>query len=84
MRRQGITPACAGTLKIVTIKMPYDEDHPCVCRNITWVLMLILSKRGSPLRVQEHSLNFKPISEEDGITPACAGTLKTRRNQKLF
>ena len=70
----GITPACAGTFYSSRWKFSKRRDHPCVCRNILKLHLMLLEMRGSPLRVQEHCCFLFFFVCFAGITPACAGT----------
>ena len=74
----GITPACAGTTgKRRSCPLP-PEDHPRVCGNHLPCSVAACPMIGSPPRVRE------PLSEGFAchmygrITPACAGTTKSR------
>ena len=70
----GITPACAGTFNCSFYVFSFNQDHPCVCRNILTIIMPLIAELGSPLRVQEHYLYTTCSICYDRITPACAGT----------
>ena len=49
----GITPACAGSIKIHDIFLFATRDHPRVCGKYLHELMEQIERLGSPPRVRE-------------------------------
>ena len=76
----GITPACAGSIKVVGEWIDNHEDHPRVCGKYQINCCKLRTVRGSPPRVREvyvmHNVSFFKL----GITPACAGSILKKVN----
>ena len=70
----GITPACAGTTRLIVWAVKLDEDHPRVCGNHISTKRSSRSLMGSPPRVREPLGLHRHIDLCLRITPACAGT----------
>ena len=68
-----ITPACAGKSCQCYKRWSLDWDHPCVCREKVFTSVNVLSKTGSPLRVQGKVTHCVICFGMVRITPACAG-----------
>ena len=71
---RGITPACAGTTKILHRYSRLVGDHPCMCGDYEDFMEINVKVSGSPPPVR--GLLKMPEKGEagQGITPACAGT----------
>ena len=68
-----ITPACAGNRHILPLSCVYHQDHPRVCGEQSQASSQFPVNIGSPPRVRgtEFTRNFN--TQEQRITPACAG-----------
>ena len=69
----GITPACAGKTKCLTIHRPLTRDHPRVCGKNFQLTLNRLNSTGSPPRVREKLPAYIESAQQYRITPACAG-----------
>ena len=70
---QGITPACAGKRRCMTLRTPRKEDHPRVCGEKSFFRAADEHLAGSPPRVRGKGIRNTRIQHLNGITPACAG-----------
>ena len=70
----GITPARAGTTKIIRPFWPGAEDHPRSRGNNTFRRGSECATVGSPPLAREQQTYFAPCKKDGGITPARAGT----------
>ncbi len=68
-----ITPACAGKRYSGVLCAGWVEDHPRVCGEKPYPLMLMPRYRGSPPRVRGKVDGIGYDLPDAGITPACAG-----------
>ena len=68
-----ITPACAGNSYSSSSHIFLLTDHPRVCGEQSPPSKKLKCKKGSPPRVRGTDDLGVVLSEEDGITPACAG-----------
>ena len=70
---QRITPACAGKRTLLRTKMWQVWDHPRMRGEEDGLDFGALDDMGSPPHARGRVLAKLAESEEDGITPACAG-----------
>ena len=73
MRRNGITPACAGKSLISRSSRSQSKDHPRVCGEKTHCTRSSVDAQGSPPRVRGKACWLHPAGGFCRITPACAG-----------
>ena len=73
LRREGITPACAGNTARVCGDYACSGDHPRVCGEYYDWGIASPPIQGSPPRVRGIPALRSSISANCGITPACAG-----------
>ena len=74
----GITPAYAGKRTSADRAHLPGRDHPRVCGEKCYLLILRGRREGSPPRMRGKELAVVPIAVQLGITPAYAGKRKTR------
>ena len=72
---KGITPACAGSIFILSLKTSIKWDHPRVCGKYLSKSVWIFLASGSPPRVREVWLGKCNGIFTRRITPACAGSI---------
>ena len=68
-----ITPAYAGKRERGFLRTQRIRDHPCVCGEKLFCLVLLLGIMGSPLRMRGKGRRSYAKSRRDRITPAYAG-----------
>ena len=73
----GITPACAGSISVLSIVRFSSRDHPRVCGKYYLKVRKRTAAWGSPPRVREVLNMIIRKYMIPGITPACAGSIKT-------
>ena len=73
-----ITPACAGKSLYGSLIGRGAQDHPRVCGEKRFLLILHSRSGGSPPRVRGKGQKESQRQEMQGITPACAGKSYTR------
>ncbi len=73
-RKNGITPACAGTTHGVLYGRVAYRDHPRLRGNNHFSIFLLPVLPGSPPLAREQLLRYCPHCGRKRITPACAGT----------
>ena len=73
-RKEGITPACAGTTFRHEKSPESGGDHPRVCGNHFVEPDTAVAAGGSPPRVREPQRAYYSPIDGGRITPACAGT----------
>ena len=71
--RRGITPACAGKTRRLSLRHRSGRDHPHVCGENSLFLCFFGSVVGSPPRVWGKRPQCWRRRPRGGITPACAG-----------
>ena len=71
--QRGITPACAGKRFSTYFSTFPHWDHPRVCGEKLYQLVLREPSAGSPPRVRGKDSADYSVSSDLGITPACAG-----------
>ena len=81
--RPRITPACAGITLWAELVPRRCRDHPRVCGNYRKICAQRSRSPGSPPRVRELLLILHLCGLKVGITPACAGITKKRRQKNL-
>ena len=69
----GITPACAGKSLWCAQGQAQERDHPRVCEEKNFLLLMTSRRSGSPPRVRGKVDALSDIIQDYGITPACAG-----------
>ena len=69
----GITPACAGNSSIQAARKGFLQDHPRVCGEQTYSVVLSRIAPGSPPRVRGTEAADAGLGTGKRITPACAG-----------
>ena len=69
----GITPAYAGKSLWCAQGQAQERDHPRVCEEKNFLLLMTSRRSGSPPRVRGKVPNAPMISASARITPACAG-----------
>ena len=79
--RDGITPACAGKRTGLPCRSPPRRDHPRVCGEKCFQLLILPDHIGSPPRVRGKEKSLCTILYDYRITPACAGKSTTPRRQ---
>ena len=72
-RRVRITPACAGNSSIQAARKGFLQDHPRVCGEQTYSVVLSRTIPGSPPRVRGTVTTYAKFFCHIRITPACAG-----------
>ena len=73
---EGITPACAGTTKNLSMSPKTTWDHPRMCGDHGHLSRLRQHLQGSPPHVRGPHGGHSLIVADLGITPACAGTTR--------
>ena len=68
-----ITPACAGKSLWCAQGQAQERDHPRVCEEKNFLLLMTSRRSGSPPRVRGKVDALSDIIQDYGITPACAG-----------
>ena len=76
IRRQRITPACAGNTRMVVAVVVPPRDHPRVCGEYGRMRYEDANTLGSPPRVRGIRILGLPAEDRIGITPACAGNTR--------
>ena len=71
--RRGITPACAGKTPANAECVDSGKDHPRVCGENRFLVIIQFSVLGSPPRVRGKPAKNVKTGAEERITPACAG-----------
>ena len=79
-RRTRITPACAGKRARSCAQVRTRRDHPRVCGEKQSLEPATGTGRGSPPRVRGKGEHLPAEPPVPGITPACAGKSRLRRN----
>ena len=74
LRREGLTPACAGTSRRIWRGPGSAWAHPRVRGDIYDLWVERTSWRGSPPRARGHHRSRRHTGSCGGLTPACAGT----------
>ena len=77
-----ITPACAGNRSISARKPAISRDHPRVCGEQITDTLDGIAGEGSPPRVRGTGFPVGEGLAHEGITPACAGNSRIRRERK--
>ena len=77
-----ITPACAGKRVRWAVKRLAGRDHPRVCGEKAYSLVINGSEWGSPPRVRGKASGWPAVRSKPRITPACAG--KRGRGRRTF
>ena len=75
-----ITPACAGKSLWCAQGQAQERDHPRVCEEKNFLLLMTSRRSGSPPRVRGKGQEPSESHPLPGITPACAGKRKSRRS----
>ena len=78
VRKNRITPACAGKSRKICREAGCSRDHPRVCGEKAFSCFIITSLRGSPPRVRGKGKFLILAFKLFGITPACAGKRNCR------
>ena len=68
-----ITPACAGKSRARKAAAAVRRDHPRVCEEKNFLLLMTSRRSGSPPRVRGKGWGGIDGIRLEGITPACAG-----------
>ena len=79
----GITPACAGTTRLLLFQFRASWDHPRLCGNDLFSRHGSEGRSGSPPLVRERPSITTLLMEFHRITPACAGTTCSSALQTL-
>ena len=69
----GIIPACAGNTPSLSLLHVGFGDHPRVCGEHSYRLIVASVEQGSSPRVRGTLHHAERLSDLDGIIPACAG-----------
>ena len=77
-RVRGLTPACAGTSVAGDGSRWSWWAHPRVRGDINWTSAEYVPAGGSPPRARGHRRSAGELGQRPGLTPACAGTSRTR------
>ena len=80
----GITPACAGKRPTRSISCQLCRDHPRMCGEKLLRKSPSLRNKGSPPHVRGKEASVIPQSNQNGITPACAGKRSSVRWSALL
>ncbi len=75
---EGLTPACAGTSVAGDGSRWSWWAHPRVRGDINWTSAEYVPAGGSPPRARGHRRSAGELGQRPGLTPACAGTSRTR------
>ena len=70
---KGITPACAGNTRSLIRPSFCSWDYPCMRREYAYDMQKKIMGEGLPLHAQGILRLLNQATEDDGITPACAG-----------
>ena len=80
----GITPACAGKRQGANSGPSCPQDHPRVCGEKNFLLLMTSRRSGSPPHVRGKAANRDPQRPQHGITPAYAGKRRCWAGCKLL
>ncbi len=78
-----ITPACAGTTLSFLSQHIHFGDHPRMCGDHVICRLNTSSFLGSPPHVRGPQILFYRLHQQEGITPACAGTTSEAEEANL-
>ena len=77
MKSLGITPACAGKIKLFDLLENLPWDHPRMRGENIIEAIFTAPKPGSPPHARGKYGADRPVAGGQGITPACAGKMES-------